>query len=662
MMKTPYLNLRDGPQKYFLAYITAAVLMGSLSVSANQRPKADFTVEPISGAAPLEVTLDASASSDSEGGIEHYEWSADDGQTTAGKKAMMTFDKAGQYDIELVVIDEFGSSDTTHKTVTVITNQRPKADFTVQPDSGPAPLEVTLDASVSSDPNGDDIESYEWSAGQKKTAGQKASMTFTEVGSHQITLVITDELGASDSVQKTITVTEPIPELKANFTVSSETGIEPITVTLDASTSTGKITNYEWSTSDGQTKFGQQVTLTFQKAGSHTITLTVTDKENGTATSKPQTVVVESKPYQPPSENKPPLASFDWNVAPEQANGPFTVSLDGSQSLDSDGTIVSYQWRSNGQRASGELATLVFQTAGTYTVTLTVTDNDGATNPMTQVVDIKGEPIPWFYNSTARLRPQIIAAGVTPSKLDLTDDQFDIVALVRPGASPISTVSFQDTEGPLKMAMIPAGVLPNGDELYKLTFVYPRGSLEGTISTAWGAKSGQYNIVVTDQSQKQSHTYPYLMVGDFSAIESAATQAATAISLYDSTARYEPQVIMAGYTPAILDIGDVQFDIIAIVRPGIQPIKHVVLKQNQGNLFHQQMEWVADVGNGDQVYKFTFVYDRGSLGSPEGDDIISYKDLWGPEALQFGIEVVDEGGQRSHKFPNIEFGNYPELK
>lgn len=661
MMKTPYLNLRDGPQKCFLAYITAAVLMGSLPVSANQRPKADFTVEPISGAAPLEVTLNASTSLDSDGTIEHYEWSADDGQTTAGKNAMMTFDKAGQYDIELVVIDEFGSSDTTHQTVTVITNQRPKADFTVKPDSGPAPLEITLDASTSTDPNGDDLESYEWSAGQKKTAGQKASMTFTEVGTHQITLVVTDVLGAADSIQKTITVTEPVPELKANFTVSSETGTEPLTVTLDASTSTGNITNYEWSTSDGQIKFGQQVTFTFQKAGSHTVTLTVTDKENGTATSKPQTVVVESKPYQPPSENKPPLANFDWNVTPEQANGPFTVSLDGSRSLDSDGTIVSYQWRSNGQSASGEQAILVFQTAGTYTVTLTVTDNDGASNPMTQVVEIKGEPISWFYNSIARLRPQIIAAGVSPSKLDLTDDQFDIVALVRPGATPISTVSFQDTEGPLKMAMKLAGVLPNGDELYKLTFVYPRGSLEGTISTAWGDKPGQYNIVVTDQSQKQSHTYPYLMVGNFPAIESAATQAATAISLYDSTARHEPQVIMAGYTPAILDIDDGQFDIIAIVRPGILPIKHVVLKQNQGNLFHQQMELVADVGNGDQVYKFTFVYDRGSLGSPEGDDIISYKDLWGPEALQFGIEVVDEGGQSSHKFPNIEFGNYPEL-
>ncbi|RKZ60442.1 MAG: hypothetical protein DRR08_11330 [Candidatus Parabeggiatoa sp. nov. 2] len=662
MMKTHYLNLRDGPQKHFLAYSAAALLlMGSLPVSANQLPKADFTVDPTSGPAPLEVTLDASASSDPEGGIQHYEWSAAD-QTTAGLKASMTFENPGTHEIELVVIDEFGASDTAHQTVLISTNQRPKADFTVTPKSGPAPLEVTLDASASSDPD-DDIESYEWSAAEQTTAGQKASMTFTEAGSHKITLVVTDGFGASDTVHQTVTVTKPAPQLEANFTVSPEKGTEPLTVTLDASTSTGKITDYEWSISDGKTKFGQNVTLTFQKAGSYTITLTVTTRDGDTATSKPKSIVVEQKPTEPAPENKPPLAEFEFSVTPEQGNGPFTVSLDGSHSSDQDGTIVNYEWHSEGQTTSGNPATLVFQEAGTYVVTLTVTDNDGATVEMTQDVEINGEPIPWLYNSTARLAPQVIAAGVTPSKVDLTDDNFDIVALVRPGASPIRTVSFQSTQGPLKMGMTPAGVLANGDELYKLTFIYPRGSLKGTFPTAWGSKPGQYNIVVTDESQKQSHTYPYLMIGNFPAIESAATKPATAISLYNSTARSEPQVIMAGYTPAILDIGDDQFDVIAIVRAGVLPIKHVALKQNSEGLFFNKMELVAaDVGNGDKMYKFTYTYAPGSLGPFEGKEEINYKDLWGPEALQFSIEVVDEGGQSSHKFPDIEFGNYPELE
>jgi len=265
-----------------------------------------------------------------------------------------------------------------------------------------------------------------------------------------------------------------------------------------------------------------------------------------------------------------------------------------------------------------------------------------------------------LYNSTARLSPQIIAAGITPTKLDFTDSQFDIVALVRPGVTPLRSVSFQTTAGILLMKMIPAGVLPNGDELYKSTFAYERGSLKSTISTAWGSQNGQYNIVVTDEAQERSHTYPYLMVGNFPAL-SAATKPVEPIS-YDSRKRYAPQVIMAGYSPAQLDLGDDQFDVIAIVRPGQLPIKQVVLKRNPGDLFSQAMTLAGELDNGDKVYIFTYTYDRGSLGMPEDGEVISYKDLWGPNALQFGIEVIDDAERHSHKFPDIEFGNYPELK
>lgn len=73
---------------------------------------------------------------------------------------------------------------------------------------------------------------------------------------------------------------------------------------------------------------------------------------------------------------------------------------------------------------------------------------------------------------------------------------------------------------------------------------------------------------------------------------------------------------MAGYSPAILDFGDDQFDIIAVVRKGNLPIKHVTLKQNQQGLFSQRMEQVGELDNGDKVYKFTFIYNRGELGDP----------------------------------------------
>lgn len=155
-------------------------------------------------------------------------------------------------------------------------------------------------------------------------------------------------------------------------------------------------------------------------------------------------------------------------------------------------------------------------------------------------------PLVWaadMYGLTARIDPQIIAAGVTPSKIDLIDDEFDIVALIRPGESPIDSVSFQSTDGMLRMAMTRAGVLSNGDELYKLTFVFERGSISGTIPTIWGSQPGEYNIIATGESQNQNHTYPYLQVGNFPPLSdsvAATTKQPSAPVKYNTTARYGP--------------------------------------------------------------------------------------------------------------------------
>jgi hypothetical protein len=264
------------------------------------------------------------------------------------------------------------------------------------------------------------------------------------------------------------------------------------------------------------------------------------------------------------------------------------------------------------------------------------------------------------YNATARAYPQVIAAGISPTKLDLTDSQYDIVALIRPGVSAIRNVSFNDTDGFLSMKMTLAGVLSNGDEFYKLTFVYDRGSKsDEKISTQWGSKPGQFNIVATDEMQNYSHTYPYLMVGNFPSLANT-TQSPQSLN-YDTRARFAPQVIMGGYTPAILDYGDDEFDVIAIIRQGKLNIKQVTLKQNDSNGVKHLMNFAGELDNGDKIYKFSFTYPRGGLGAA-GDGTISYKDLWGPTALQFGIQVIDKAEIRSHQFPDIEFGNFPELK
>lgn len=84
-----------------------------------------------------------------------------------------------------------------------------------------------------------------------------------------------------------------------------------------------------------------------------------------------------SAPPPPPPTNQAPAA-----VMTTSANGggtPVTITFDGSTSTDSDGLIASHAWDfGDGGTATGQSASHLYESVGSFTVTLTVTDNDGA--------------------------------------------------------------------------------------------------------------------------------------------------------------------------------------------------------------------------------------------------------------------------------------------
>ena len=84
---------------------------------------------------------------------------------------------------------------------------------------------------------------------------------------------------------------------------------------------------------------------------------------------------------------KPPVANAgqDQTVIVNE-----TVKFDGSGSTDADGTIVSYSWNfGDAKSGSGVKPTHVYIAKGIYTVTLTVTDNDGLTGTDTAKITVK---------------------------------------------------------------------------------------------------------------------------------------------------------------------------------------------------------------------------------------------------------------------------------
>jgi PKD repeat protein len=141
----------------------------------------------------------------------------------------------------------------------------------------------------------------------------------------------------------------------------------------------GTIKTYAWDYGDGAAGTGVKSTHAYAKEGTYNVKLTVTDDGGLTGSATTTATIL-------PATNTPPVAS---------AGGPYVslhkkrIAFDGSGSKDADGTIVSYSWDfGDGATGTGAKPTHRYGSAGMFNITLTVTDNDGATAKATTTVKI----------------------------------------------------------------------------------------------------------------------------------------------------------------------------------------------------------------------------------------------------------------------------------
>jgi PKD repeat protein len=135
------------------------------------------------------------------------------------------------------------------------------------------------------------------------------------------------------------------------------------------------------TSSSTATSLGCQVSMSTTSA-SFTLTAAFA---NGTESphSSPFTFTAPSAP----DVNSPPTAAF--SVSATSGKAPLNVNFDASGSSDSDGTIAYYAWSfGDGTSATGKTTSRTYSTAGTFTATLTVTDNEGASNPTSQTITV----------------------------------------------------------------------------------------------------------------------------------------------------------------------------------------------------------------------------------------------------------------------------------
>ncbi len=168
-------------------------------------------------------------------------------------------------------------------------------------------------------------------------------------------------------------------------TATPETGDAPLEVQFSSAGSVdpdGSIFSYAWDFGDGGTSTAADPVHTYAAAGTYTATLKVTDNR---AAWKTATVTVTVTNAPPP--NVAPTAAA--TATPTAGQAPLEVAFDSAGSVDTDGTIESYEWDFGDSNAgSGATTSHTYTTAGTYTATLTVTDDDGATGTASVTVSV----------------------------------------------------------------------------------------------------------------------------------------------------------------------------------------------------------------------------------------------------------------------------------
>ncbi len=223
------------------------------------------------------------------------------------------------------------------------------------------------------------ITSYAWTFGDGSTgSGKTVSHTYTSAGTLSVTLTATNDRGVAASATQPVTVgVSAAPTASFVFSPTSPAAGQSVVFNADATRAApGRtITQYSWIFGDGGTASGFLVTHAFAAAGAYNVTLSVLD-DVGQKTTVSQSVTVTAGGG---SGSGQTIASFTFSPLTPSAGQPIFFNAAASSAA-AGHTLTTYAWDfGDGTNFAGSVATAThsFTAAGTFTVTLVVTDDTG---------------------------------------------------------------------------------------------------------------------------------------------------------------------------------------------------------------------------------------------------------------------------------------------
>jgi len=251
------------------------------------------------------------------------------------------------------------------------------ANFIAVPLSGSAPLDVQFTDISSGDPT---MWAWDFGDGASDSVADPVH-TYEESGVYTVTLTVSSATG-SDSETKVnyITVTSS-DALNASFSGEPTTGFSPLSVYFTDS-STGYPVSWSWDFGDGETDTRQDTVHVYNQPGLFTVSLTVTD-DNGTISTTEREAYI--------SVLTPGELIANFSATPSSGTIPLSVQFTDK----SEGSPTLWSWDfGDGKSDIVANPVHVYEKAGNYTVTLTVSNQEGGVATKSRKSFIQAQTVP----------------------------------------------------------------------------------------------------------------------------------------------------------------------------------------------------------------------------------------------------------------------------